>query len=748
MMQENVDKTTSENTESQAEPQVETTETVDAQPAEAITESGVESTPAVVAQEAQPPESTEQVVDEASAEVEQTEAGQTEAEPTAVEQTEIEQTKVEPTAVEPAAAEQTEVEQPVEPTTVEPTADEQTEVEQTKVEPTAVESTAVEPNVTEATADESSDSKTVDISTQDVSEEVDNATAETVPVAAAKTSSEKEEGSSEKSFEELLDEYDQYRRYHAGDIVEGTVVSLTDSEVLLDIGARIEGAIPITELQDEKGECIAKYGDKLRVMVCRYGKDAQYVPLSYERARVSHIWDDIDAISTKGESIDGLIVEKVKGGFIVDIGVRAFLPTSLSTLRPQKDYQDLIGLKASFEITKLQRRRGNIILSRKELLRKEYDAGRAKLLENLEEGAILQGRVKNITDYGAFIDMGGLDGLLHITDMSWGRVNHPNELLEVNQELEVKVLRLDKENDKVSLGLKQILPDPWLSAPETFAAGKVVEGKVLNLTGFGAFVELEPGVEGLVHVSELSWTKKVRNPGQSLKKGDVVNVKVLDIDVTNRKVSLSVRQTEENPWDSLSARFPVGSKVRGKVRNITEFGAFVEIEEGIDGLVHISDFQWGERNAKPEEFVTKGQEVEVIVLAVDTENHKVSLGIKQLSTDPWLEYSNQHREGQVIMATISRVADSGLNVRLSEHVEGYIRASDTGVERGKKLTDNFKEGQEVEALITRVSNRDRRVDLSIRRMHQQQERKIVQEYTKNQSSGGATFGDIMKHLVK
>ncbi|MCB1042227.1 MAG: 30S ribosomal protein S1 [Acidobacteria bacterium] len=553
---------------------------------------------------------------------------------------------------------------------------------------------------------------------------------------------------SEKSFEELLDEYDQYRRYHAGDIVDGTVVSVGDNEVLLDIGARVEGAIPRSELLDENGELVAKYGDKLRVMVCRYGKDAQYVPLSFERARVSHIWDDIESIATNGETIEGLIVEKVKGGFIVDIGVRAFLPTSLATLRPQKDYQELIGLKAPFEITKLQRRRGNVILSRKELLRKEFEEGRAHLLEHLEEGAVLEGRVKNITDYGAFVDLGGLDGLLHITDMSWGRVNHPSEMLEVGQELNVKVLRLDKENDKVSLGLKQIIPDPWLSAPETYARGKTVTGKVLNLTGFGAFIELEPGVEGLVHVSELSWTKKVRNPAQVLKKGDEVRVRVLDIDIENRKVSLSVRQTDENPWDSLANRFPVGSKVRGKVRNITEFGAFVEIEEGIDGLVHISDFQWGERAAKPEDHVTKGEEVEVVVLAVDSENHKVSLGIKQLLADPWLAYSNEHREGQVIQATVTKVSDAGLNVQLSEHVEGFIRAAETGVERGKRLSDVFSENQEIQALVTRISNRERRVDLSIRRMHQQQERRAVEEYTQGQDQGGATLGDIMKHLVK
>lgn len=559
-----------------------------------------------------------------------------------------------------------------------------------------------------------------------------------------------EEGGEETSedFEALLEQYDQYKKYRPGDIVTGVAVSIGEQDILLDIGARVEGSIPISELPSLSREKELQEGDEITAMVCRFEKSSQYIPLSFERARVSKIWDTIEHVAEEDQLIDGIVVEKVKGGFIVDIGVRAFLPTSLATLRPQKDYQDLLGKKFQFKITKLQRRRGNIILSRKEILKDEQEQNRAHLLETLDEGAVLNGIVKNVTDYGAFIDLGGLDGLLHITDMSWGRVKHPKEMLELNQELDVKVLRIDREKEKVSLGLKQITPDPWLSAPEKYPVGTSVRGTVLNLTGFGAFLELEPGVEGLIHVSELSWTKKIRNPAQVLKKGDEVDVRVLGTDVENRRVSLSLRQVEENPWDTLAERFPVGSKVKGKVRNITDFGAFVEIEDGIDGLVHVSDFRWGERNANPTDYVEKGKEQEVVVLAVDSESKKVSLGIKQLTPDPWIEYTNKHREGDVVQGTITRITDFGVVVRLNEFVEGFIRQVALGLPRNKKISEDYSEGQDVTASITRISHRDRKVDLSIKRYFEDQERQAIREYTQGQDSGGATFGDIMKHIVK
>jgi small subunit ribosomal protein S1 len=548
-----------------------------------------------------------------------------------------------------------------------------------------------------------------------------------------------------KSFEELLEEYDQFRSYRAGDIVEGTIVSVGEQEVLVDIGARVEGMIPTSELQDEDGKVGLGDGEKVTVMVCRHNPDAQYIPLSVERARVAKVWDVIEEKAEKEEVLEGTVIEKVKGGFIVDVGVRAFLPTSQATLKPQKDYSDILGKKMEFSILKIQRRRGNLILSRRELLQVEYESKKKELFEKLQEGAVLQGTVKNITDYGVFIDLGGLDGLLHITDMSWGRVSHPKDMVDLGTELEVKVLRFDKEKEKVSLGLKQCTPDPWLSVAEKYPPGTVTTGKVLNLTSYGSFVELEPGVEGMIHVSELSWTKKIRNPAQVLSKGQEVQTRVLDLDSENRRVSLSMKQTEDNPWESLAERFPVGSKVTGKVRNITEFGAFVEIEDGIDGLVHVSDFHWGERNANPTEFVKKGDEVEVVILAVDTENHKVSLGIKQMAQDPWIEFTKKFKAHSTISATISKVTDFGIFVKLSEHVEGLVRQSE--LTKDDRL-ENHKEGEEIQVLITRISHRDRKVDLSVRRIHEQQERQAVLDYTKGNDEGGATMGDVFSQELR
>jgi small subunit ribosomal protein S1 len=571
-------------------------------------------------------------------------------------------------------------------------------------------------------------------------------TEEAAPKAAgdaAETGDDEDgEDTSGKSFEELLEQYDQFRTYRPGDIVTGTVVSMGDQEVLVDIGARVEGMIPTTELRNEDGSPRVNDGEQITVMVCRFNPDAQYIPLSYERARVSRVWDEIEDIAEKEKATKGTIIEKVKGGFIVDVGVRAFLPTSQATLKPQKDYQDLLGKELEFGIIKIQRRRGNLILSRRDILQSEFEDNKKVLFEKLVEGAELQGVVKNITDYGVFIDLGGLDGLLHITDMSWGRVSHPKDLVELGDELTVKVLRFDREKEKVSLGLKQCTPDPWLSVGEKYPPGEVTKGKVLNLTSYGSFVELEPGVEGMIHVSELSWTKKIRNPAQLLSKGQEVAVRVLDLDSENRRVSLSLKQTEDNPWDSLARRFPVGSKVNGKVRNITDFGAFVEIEDGIDGLVHISDFSWGERNATPTDFVKKGEEVEVVILAVDTENHKVSLGMKQLNNDPWIDFTNKFKVNNTVDAPVSKVTDFGVFLQLSEHVEGLVRNAE--LEKDQK----FEVGQVVKAIITRITHRERKVDLSIRKLHQHEERQAVLEYTRGAQNTGATMGDIMGNELK
>jgi len=625
-------------------------------------------------------------------------------------------------------------------------------------EPAASEAEAsVEPAASEAepSAEKSEETPAEAAADQPEAAPAAAASAAEKPAGAEKTGAaekDEEQDEPEESFEALLEKYDQFRSFRPGDLVEGTVVSLGEQEVLIDIGARVEGNVPASELKDKSGEFVVSDGDKIKVMVCRFNPDLQYVPLSFERARVSQVWDEIEELASKEKLIEGTVIEKVKGGFIVDVGVRAFLPTSQASLRPQKDMQDILGKKLEFNILKIQRRRGNLILSRRDILQEELAEKRSELFEKLHEGAVLKGRVKNITDYGVFIDLGGLDGLLHITDMSWGRVAHPKDMVELGQEIEVKVLRFDREKEKVSLGLKQCQPDPWLSVSEKYPPDAAAKGKVLNLTSYGAFVELEPGVEGMIHVSELSWTKKVRNPAQVLSKGQEVEVRVLDIDTENRRVSLSLKQTEDNPWDSLAERFPVGSKVTGKVRNITEFGAFVEIEDGIDGLVHVSDFLWGERAVDPNEFVKKGDEVEVVILAVDTENHKVSLGMKQLKADPWIEFTKKFKADQIVTAPVSKVTDFGVFLQLSDHIEGLIRQNELNLDRKERIADHFKEGDDVQALITRINHRERKVDLSQRRLDQFHERQALKEYTQKNDTGGAKIGDLigneLKKLVK
>ncbi len=605
--------------------------------------------------------------------------------------------------------------------------------------------------VAEQSTEEPKSTETTDTVEEEKAEEptpVEAATDEESEAAADEESTEKE-GDEEESFEDLLAKYDSFREYRPGEIVSGTVVSITEKDVLVDIGARVEAVFSASELNatENNEEVQLKDGDKINVMIVRFSPVSNSIPVSFERARVSQVWDEIEAHVNEERTIKGKVIEKVKGGFIVDIGVRAFLPTSLATMKPQKDYSGLIGEVYDFNIVKLQRRRGNVILSRKELLQKEYDESRKALLEVLKEGAVVKGKVKSLTDYGAFIDLGGMDGLLHVTDMSWGRVAHPKDVLNVGDEIEAKVLRLDMEKEKISLSIKHMLPDPWLSAFEKYSPGTKISGKVLNIATYGAFVELEAGVEGLIHVSEMSWTKVIRNASQMLKKGDLVEAIVLDVDPENRKISLSLRQTKENPWETLGQRFPGGSRVKGKVRNITEFGAFVEIEEGIDGLVHVSDFAWGVKNANPSDYVKKGEEVEVYILSVDSENQKVSLSIKKLTPDPWVEFLNDFKEGQIVKAPVVRVTDFGVFLKLTDFVDGLIHQGDLNIERNAKPADVFKEGDDVQAMISRISRKDKKVYLSIRRMIVEEERRAIREYTNNQDGGGAKMGDFMKDLM-
>ncbi len=500
-----------------------------------------------------------------------------------------------------------------------------------------------------------------------------------------------------------------------GSIVRGSIVQITDTEVLIDIGYKSEGTIPLKEFKTVTGAPMdIKVGDQIDVYLESTEDEEGLVVLSKEKADRIQIWDQMAKAHEENRVVEGVVVEKIKGGLTVDIGVRSFLPGSQVDLRPVKNLESFIGQTIKAKIIKLNRRRGNIVLSRRAILEEERGALRKQTLQQIEEGKILKGIVKNVTEYGAFIDLGGIDGLLHITDMSWGRINHPSEILTVGSEIEVKVLKFDREKEKVSLGLKQKYPDPWETADQKYPVGSKVRGKVVSITDYGAFVELEPGVEGLVHISEMSWTKKVKHPSKIANVGDMVEAVVLDLDKANRRISLGLKQMEPNPWMVVAEKYPVGSVVRGTVRNLTDFGAFVELEEGIDGLVHISDMSWTSRVKHPSEIVKKGDVVEAVVLGIDVEKERLSLGFKQLQPDPWQGISNQILVGANVKGKVVRLTDFGAFVELENGVEGLLHVSEISKKRIKKPSDVLSEGQEIMAKVIKLDEANRRIGLSIK----------------------------------
>ena len=442
------------------------------------------------------------------------------------------------------------------------------------------------------------------------------------------------------------------------------------------------------------------------------------------------------------------VVSRVKGGLAVDIGVKAFLPGSQVDLRPVRNLETLVGQKLQFKIIKFNKRRGNIVLSRRALLEKERKRMRETTLQTLQVGQIIDGVIKNITDYGAFIDLGGIDGLLHVTDMSWGRVNHPSEIFQVGDELKVKVLKFDPETERVSLGLKQLQPDPWMDAGMRYPIGKRLQGKVVSLTDYGAFVELEPGIEGLIHVSEMSWTKRVKHPSKMVSIGDVAEAIVLDVDEGNRKISLGMKQIEPNPWSVIEERYPVGTHVRGTVRNITNFGVFIGLEEGIDGLVHVSDVSWTEQIKHPSEKFKKGDEVEAVVLKIDKENEKFSLGIKQLQPNPWDDISRRYPIGTEITGEVTSVTDFGAFVKLEEGIEGLVYSSELAAERVEKPSDVVQPGQVVKALVVKVDAVEGKISLSVRAVNDRQEREALKELAQQSKSQTATLGDLLREKLE
>jgi len=529
-----------------------------------------------------------------------------------------------------------------------------------------------------------------------------------------------------------------------GRVVHGTVIQLTKDFAVIDIGYKSEGQVPINEFVLAPGsEPQVKVGDKVEVLVESRENDTGMVVLSKEKADKMRIWDEISAACERDELVEGIIVGRVKGGLSVDIGVKAFLPGSQVDIRPVRNLDKLIGEKFKFKVIKFNKKRGNIVLSRRVLLEKEREELKKDTLKNLKEGAVLKGVVKNLTDYGAFIDLGGIDGLLHVTDMSWGRIGHPSEMFEVGQEVRVVVLKFDPATERVSLGLKQIQEDPWHRADEKYPVGTRVKGKVVSLTDYGAFIELEQGVEGLVHVSEMSWTKRVKHPSKIVNVADQVEAVVLDIDPKAKRISLGMKQIEANPWTLLEDRYPIGSVIRGEVRNVTDFGIFVGVEEGIDGLVHVSDISWTERIKHPGEKFKKGDVVEAVVLNIDVENERFSLGIKQLHADPWTTLAERHPVGSKLKGRVTKVTDFGAFVEIEPGIEGLVHVSELRDERVENPHDVVKEGEEIEIKVIDMDLQERKVALSVKALSRDGE-DDYREYLRRQGDARARLGDLME----
>jgi small subunit ribosomal protein S1 len=560
------------------------------------------------------------------------------------------------------------------------------------------------------------------------------------------TETTEQSGGSE-SFADLFGSSE--RNIKEGELARGTILSIDNDWVQIDIGFKSEGMIASWEFMTEEGVVTIAVGDEVEVLVEEVENEDGQLVLSKEKAERLKVWDEISNAYDNEEAVEGTIVARVKGGLSVDIGVKAFLPGSQVDLRPVRNLEALLGEKASFKIIKFNKRRGNIVLSRRALLETERKMMREATLATLSEGQILDGVIKNLTDYGAFIDLGGIDGLLHITDMSWGRINHPSELFHVGDEIKVKVLKFDQEAERVSLGLKQIQPDPWIDAGMRYPIGMRIQGKVVSLTDYGAFVELEPGIEGLVHVSEMSWTKRVKHPSKVVTIGDQVEAVVLDVDERDRKISLGMKQTEENPWTVIEERYPVGTEVSGQVRNITNFGIFVGLEVGIDGLVHVSDISWTEQVKHPSDRFEKGDEVKAVVLKIDKENEKFSLGIKQLEANPWNDILKKYTVGSEITGPVTSVTDFGVFVRLEDGIDGLVYSSELAAERIETPSEHFKDGQDVTALVVKVDANDQKISLSIRAVGDKAERAALKELAAQQSATQTTtLGDLLAEKLQ
>src|SRR3984893_9575242 len=527
-------------------------------------------------------------------------------------------------------------------------------------------------------------------------------------------------------------------------VIKGLVVKLTATHVVVDIGAKSEGMVPLAEILDHENKPKFQPGDEIDVMREKGETEEGYVNLSHLKAQRLRSWDEIERAYNEKKPIKGIVVERIKGGLTIDIhGARAFLPGSQVDLRPIRNLDGMQGQTMEVAIIKLNKNRGNIVVSRKQLLEEEQNEKRGKTLEHLEEGSVLTGIVKNLTEYGAFVDMGGIDGLLHITDMSWGRLTHPRDLVNVGDQIQVKVLKYDKEKQRVSLGFKQLTPDPWLDAEHRYPVGAHVSGRVISVTDYGAFVELEQGIEGLVHVSEMTWSKRMKHPSKLVNVGDQVDCVVLNVNPAERRISLGMRQLATNPWDSLHEKFPVGMTVEGRVRNLTDFGAFIEIEEGIDGLVHVSNLSWTKRVKHPSEVLKKGQIVQAIILAIEPDKRRLSLGVKQMQPDVWDSFFAQHRIGDIVHGKVLRVANFGAFVEIAEGIEGLCHNSEGVDANGQPM--HLEPGGEFDFKIIKMNQEEKKVGLSIKAVGEEASRQEVESYKQpsSSSSKSTTIGDLI-----
>ncbi|MFQ5994354.1 MAG: 30S ribosomal protein S1 [Acidiferrobacterales bacterium] len=551
------------------------------------------------------------------------------------------------------------------------------------------------------------------------------------------------------SFADLFEESLRNTQMQTGGLVTGEVVHVDDDVVIVNAGLKSEGVIPANQFKDEHGQLTVNVGDKVEVVVEQVEDGFGETRLSREKANRIKAWEDLETAYESQSIVKGVLTGKVKGGFTVALeSIRAFLPGSLVDVRPVRDPSYLEGKELEFKVIKLDRRRNNVVVSRRAVVETEISAERNALLANLEEGQVVKGVVKNITDYGAFVDLGGVDGLLHITDLAWKRVKHPSEVVNVGDEIEARVLRYDRERNRVSLGLKQLGEDPWSDLPRRYPEGTRLFGRVTNLTEYGAFVEIEEGVEGLVHVSEMDWTNKNIHPSKVTHVGDEVEVMILDIDPERRRISLGMKQCQANPWEDFAANNNKGDRIKGTIKSITDFGVFVGLDGGIDGLIHLSDLSWSRAGEEAVRDYKKGQDLEAVILAVDPERERISLGIKQLEGDPFTNFVAQHGKGSVVKGTVTRVEAKGATIALADDVEGYLRASELSRDRVEDARSILADGAAIEAKITTIDRKNRKISLSVKAKDLAEETEAVQEYARKASSATSSLGDKLREKLK